>query len=78
MKGKIARALRKAVNYHPKDDRTVVDVTTYKMVRFAEDKDPIPLARVTIVNDESTPRAMYQAAKKLYYAGQVNNIDMNR
>ena len=78
MKGKTARALRKAVGYKPKDDRTTVDVTTYKMVKFAEDKDPVPLARVTKVNDESTPRAMYQAAKKLYYLGQVNNIDTNK
>lgn len=78
MRAKIAKALRKAANYHPSNDRTLVDLTTYKIIKFAEDEDPTPLARVTKVNDESTPRAMYQQAKKLYYTGQINNIDTTK
>lgn len=78
MRAKIAKALRRAADYHPSNDRTIVDLTTYKMVKFAEDKDPIPLARITKVNDESTPRAMYQQAKKLYYSGQINSVDTTK
>jgi len=59
MNGKKARALRKAVGFHPAADRTYVpmQVVTSGSSRITE------LTR-TNVNKDSTPRALYLAAKK--------------
>lgn len=64
MKGKTTRKLRKATGFKPKDERFYVQETTHKIVRFPG-QPPTMIERITVKNDESSARAMYQKAKKL-------------
>ena len=78
MRNKIARALRKALEFKPSDERKLVKVTVEKEVELFPGMAPVKIPRITVLNEPDSPRDMYQMAKKLFYKGQVKNIDTSK